>query len=196
VTSSSTQSVSTRVQQKAETRARVLAAAVEVFTNGSVVTTPLDAVARAAGVSKATLFFHFGSRLELLEALGVELYLAGVHSTFRPAEPGLGAALRCYFKAQREPEARLLWEVGDVVAAAGRPGPAVAYRHLIAEIEARLAEDHVASEMRAPLARVLAPAALLVARRAAFGQLGDEEQRSFITDVASTVAPWRSGGPS
>ena len=53
--------------QKAETRKRLLQAAVEVFGQGSVMATPVDAVAAAAGVSKATLFFHFGSRLDLLE---------------------------------------------------------------------------------------------------------------------------------
>lgn len=183
--------VTTRVQQKAETRARILAAAVDVFIEGSVVTTPLEAVARAAGVSKATLFFHFGSRLDLLEALGADLYVSGVHSTFQPNRPGLIPALREYFAVQRHPTARLLWEIGDVVSAAGGPGPDLAYRYLIAGIEVRLAQDEVDPATREVLARVLAPAALLVARRAAFGQAGDKELRRFLADVKTILTPWK-----
>jgi AcrR family transcriptional regulator len=180
-----------RVQQKAETRDRVLAAAVEVFMRGSIVTTPMEAVAKAAGVSKATLFFHFGSRTELLEAIGVELWLTGALSLFRPAEPGLGPALRDYFAAQREPIARLLWEVGDVLSVGARSqGPDVAYRWLICEIDARLAEDDVAGKVRATLSRLLAPAALSVARRAAFGQADDDEVQRFLTDVDAIQALW------
>jgi AcrR family transcriptional regulator len=184
-------SVTTRVQKKAETRARILAAAIEVFIGGSVVTTPMEAVAKAAGVSKATLFFHFGSRPELLEAVGIELWSEGAHTTFRPSKPGLAPALRDYFAAQREPAARLLWEIGDVVSAAGGPGPDVAYRYLIAGIDARLADEGFDPSIRARLAGVVAPAALLVARRAAFDQADERELRRFLADVKAILAPWR-----
>lgn len=179
----------TRVERKAETRASLLLAAYDVFTEGSVVTTPMDEVARAAGVSKATLFFHFGSRVELLEAVAAEIYRGGVE-IWHPEEPGLAPFLQAYLGSQRQPAARLLWEISDVLTVSGRPGPDVAYLHLIGQIEDRLDEDGIGSEARPLLARMVAAAALWVARRAAFRQATDEEVERFIADVEATVTPW------
>lgn len=192
-TTSSTESATPkRVLRKAATRANVLQASVKVFTEGSVVNTPLDEVAKEAGVSKATLFFHFGSRIELLEAVAKELFRYGVDTVWQPSQPGLAPFLHDYLAAQRVPETRLLWEIGDVLTVAGRPGPDFAYDFTMEEIEKRLNDEDIDGEMRILLARMITAAVLHVARRAAFGLADDEELERLAMDVDAILAPWRS----
>jgi AcrR family transcriptional regulator len=180
---------SRRAQQKAETRARLLAAARSVFAEGSVVTTALDAVAAAAGVSKATLFFHFPDRRELLSALARELLAEMYRDLGTPAPESRRAFLRGYFEAMRDPRPVLLWEIGDVLSADGRPLPDAAYRHLKDELDVRLRAEGVPADRAARLTGVLAPAAFLVARRVAFGQASEAEIAGFLDDVDALVAP-------
>lgn len=178
-----------RAQQKAATRRRLLRAAVEVFGSGSVMTTPVEAVAAAAGVSKATLFFHFGSRLDLLEEVASAVYGSG--TAWRQAQPGLGPFLDGYFAAQRLPETRLVWEIGDVLSVEGRSTPSAAYRHLIDHLAQRLAEDGFTLERAQSMAGVLAPAVLLVARRVAYSEVDDGEVARFRADLDTLLAPHR-----
>lgn len=185
-----------RDQKKAETRSAILTAAVEVFTEGSVIATPVEAVAREAGVSKATMFFHFGSRIDLLEAVADKIYRYGVDHIWRPQGPGLAPFLREYLATQRLPQTRVLWEIGDVLTASQRPGPDVAYLHLIGEIEGRLADDGVEPVMRAALAQLIGSGALFVARRTVLGQADDDELRKFLANVDAIVQPWRTGNGS
>jgi AcrR family transcriptional regulator len=178
-----------RAQQKAATRGRLLRAAVEVFGSGSVMTTPVEAVAAAAGVSKATLFFHFGSRLDLLEQVAAAVYGSG--TAWRQSEPGLAPFLDAYLAAQDLPETRLVWEIGDVLSVEGRSAPSTAYRHLIDHIAQRLAEDGFDPERCTTLAGVVAPALLLVARRVAYREVDDGEVTRFRADLDALLAPHR-----
>jgi AcrR family transcriptional regulator len=181
--------VGERAQQKAATRERLLKSAVEVFAEGSVLTTPVDAVASAAGVSKATLFFHFGSRLELLEQVAGLIYAGGL--AWQPGPLGLRPFLDRYFSAQVLAETRLLWEIGDLLSVEGRGGPNFAYLHLTETLADHLEEDGFARERARTAAGVLAPAVLLVARRVAFGQAGPDEVDRFHDDVVLLLAPHR-----
>ena len=128
-----------RAQQKRATRRRLLDAAVEAFGAGSVMTTPVDQIASAAGVSKATLFFHFGSRVELLEEVAAHLYGRGL--AWRPGLVGTDAFLDAWFTAQSQPSTRLIWEIGDLLTVEGRQAPSDAYHHLMQHIAERLVED-------------------------------------------------------
>jgi AcrR family transcriptional regulator len=179
--------VGERAQQKAATRERLLQSAVEVFTGGSVLTTPVDAVAAAAGVSKATLFFHFGSRLELLEQVAGIIYARG--AAWQPGPLGLRPFLDRYFDAQHLAETRLLWEIGDLLSVEGRGGPNFAYLHLTETLAEHLEEDGLAPDRARTAAGVLAPAVLLVARRVAFGQADHDEVARFHDDVATLLSP-------
>lgn len=190
-TSSTEPATPKRVLRKAATRANVLRASIKVFSEGSVVNTPLDEVAKEAGVSKATLFFHFGSRIELLEAVAKELFRYGVDNVWEPVRPGLRPFLDEYLASQRIPETRLLWEIGDVLSVAGRPGPDFAYSFTIEEIDKRLGDEGIDDAMREPLSRTLTAALLHVARRTAFGQADDDELQRLSTDVEAILAPWR-----
>jgi TetR/AcrR family transcriptional regulator, fatty acid metabolism regulator protein len=58
-----------RDEAKADTRRRVLAAALEVFAREGYHAARMDAIAEAAGASKGALYFHFPGKLELFSAL-------------------------------------------------------------------------------------------------------------------------------
>ncbi len=176
-----------RTRQKEETRQRLLAAARAAFDEGSVVTTPLDAVARGAGVSKATLFFHFATRADLLRATAGDLYgeLALVVDALHehPTVP----YLRAYLLAQTDRRIVLLWKIGDVLAADADPLADVAYASLAVEVARRLGVDGVAADRVDDLAGVIAPAAFMVARRVAFGSAEEAEVDAFLAHVASLL---------
>lgn len=178
-----------RAQQKAATRRRLLDAAVEVFATGSVMTTPVEQVAAAAGVSKATLFFHFNSRTELLEEVASRLYGRG--PAWRPGLHGLESFLDAYFRSQASPDSRLVWEIGDLLTVEGRSAPSTAYVHLVDHIADRLVEDGHEPDRARSLAGVVAPAALLVGRRLAYSEAAPGELERFRADLTAILSAHR-----
>ncbi|WP_164737383.1 TetR/AcrR family transcriptional regulator [Georgenia sp. SYP-B2076] len=56
----------TRTDQKRATRAALIAAARELFTRQGYTATSAEAIARAAGVSRATFYLHFRSKAEVV----------------------------------------------------------------------------------------------------------------------------------
>ncbi len=75
-----------------QTRARIIAAARELLTAGSGFTTfTVDAVADRAGVARMTVYYQFGSKIGLLEALCDSLALSGgleqLAGAFRQSDP-------------------------------------------------------------------------------------------------------------
>jgi AcrR family transcriptional regulator len=73
-----------------ETRARVIAAAGELLMSAEPGRFSIDAVARAADVSRATVYYQFGSKLGLLEAMfdaaGAAGGMAGLADAFGQAD--------------------------------------------------------------------------------------------------------------
>src|SRR3954468_6377272 len=59
-----------RAAQAIETRRRIRAAAEQLFLANGYVATSMDAIAKAAGVSRQTVFTAFGSKAALLSELG------------------------------------------------------------------------------------------------------------------------------
>lgn len=185
-----------RLAQKAATRRRLLDAAAATFMAGSVTTTSLDTVARAAGVSKATLLFHFGSRIDLLEAVAFDLYVGAADTVWRPRQPGLRAFLTGYFAAQRRPESRLVWEIGDALTADDRPVLDAAYRHFTDHIANLLEEDgHDVDEARV-LTGIVTPAVLQMGRRVTFGRATDDELSRFKADLDRLLVRLRQAVPA
>jgi len=91
------------------TRARLIEAALELFGRRGYASTPVDAVARAAGVSPGLLYHHFRGKRDLLHAI-FEESMREVDATFadadREPDPGrrLAALLRsiaAHVKARR-----------------------------------------------------------------------------------------------
>ncbi|GAB2576604.1 TetR family transcriptional regulator [Paractinoplanes abujensis] len=68
-------------------------AALDVFRAGGL-TTPLDEVARAAGVSKGTIYHRFGSRTGLIDAVVDELVAARIHAVIDAVDALDGPLLR------------------------------------------------------------------------------------------------------
>src|SRR6476646_6412771 len=65
-----TYSSEVRAAHAIETRRRIRAAAEELFLTNGYVATSVDAIAKAAGVSRQTVFTAFGSKAALLSELG------------------------------------------------------------------------------------------------------------------------------
>jgi AcrR family transcriptional regulator len=128
-----------RDEAKADTRRRLLAAALEVFAREGYHAARMDAIAEAAGASKGALYFHFPGKLELFSALVDEVaaeLAAGVASTIAAHRGGVArveaavtAALALF--GRRQALARI------VLIEASSLGPAYAKKR--AEVLGRLA---------------------------------------------------------
>jgi AcrR family transcriptional regulator len=70
---------------RALTRAKLLNAALELFASRGYASTPVDAIADAAGVSAGLLYYHFDSKTDVLHAI-FEQSLADVQATFAAAD--------------------------------------------------------------------------------------------------------------
>jgi AcrR family transcriptional regulator len=66
-----------RAAAAAETRRRIIEAATQILREGDIAAFSLEAVSRAAGVTRLTVYNQFGSRRALLEAVFDEIALAG-----------------------------------------------------------------------------------------------------------------------
>lgn len=64
------------MDSNAGTRAKILAAAGSLFYREGIHATGVERIAQEAGVSKRTMYQHFGSKTQLVEA-----YLRGIHDT-------------------------------------------------------------------------------------------------------------------
>lgn len=71
-----------RDAQRALTRTRILEAAGHLFASRGYAATSIDHIAEGAGVSRATFYLHFTSKLELMNAL-LEGLLPEVHALYR-----------------------------------------------------------------------------------------------------------------
>ncbi|MEL6346741.1 MAG: TetR/AcrR family transcriptional regulator [Myxococcota bacterium] len=67
-----------RIQQKAETRARICVAAHTVFTTGDPQDASIKAIASAAGVSPGTIYVHFPDRTALMLAAFEDELMVGM----------------------------------------------------------------------------------------------------------------------
>ena len=174
---------------KVQTRRRLLDAATEVFLDRGPAQATLADVAERAGTTVDTVELYFGTHHDLMRDLAEDLY---VH-TFRryPTRDdggGLAAFLTAYLDGQARPETRLIWRLGDALTAESPEGPDTAYWHLIAEIEKRLVDEGTPMDDAHSRALVLAPALLLVARRAAFDLATDVEMKNFVVAACRCTA--------
>ncbi|RDI65182.1 TetR/AcrR family transcriptional regulator [Nocardia pseudobrasiliensis] len=69
--------LSVRAEQKLLTRDRLLDAAVEVFAEKSSLEATMDDIARAAAVSRVTVYAHFSGKTEIVLGLADRLYALG-----------------------------------------------------------------------------------------------------------------------
>jgi len=178
-----------RARQKAETRRRLLDAATEVFLESAPMTASLDEVARRAGVSRPTLFFHFGSRAELMVEL-LRYHLADFRSRARAFHPGeVRSFVEAYLRSQRSPTVRLVWRLVDLVYIEHAEEADIGYWDLVAELEGRVTDvAGVAADEARQRAVVMANAMMHVARRAAHDQATDAEIEEFVGAMSRVAA--------
>src|SRR5262245_50007035 len=84
-----TMTVDFTVERTGSKRAQILKAAAETFVDEGFEAASMDAITRAAGVSKATVYAHFGGKEELFGAI-VETYCREGFESF--ADPDVGRA--------------------------------------------------------------------------------------------------------
>jgi AcrR family transcriptional regulator len=88
----------------AETRARIVAAAQAVFGEDGFHRAPLDEVARRADVARATVYYQFGSKLGLVEAVLDDIERRGRQERVLAAASlpdAAGAVRRCFEEGTR-----------------------------------------------------------------------------------------------
>ncbi len=104
-----------RQQQAGATRRRILAAAERLFAERSYATVTMEAIARAAGISLATLYLHFSGRVAVVGALAEEIVAApdlSVEQVVREADPV--EQLRIAARTMRQLNERS-WIVTDIL---------------------------------------------------------------------------------
>jgi AcrR family transcriptional regulator len=143
---------------------------------------PIDKMATEAGVSKATVFFHFGSRVGLISALAAHLY-SRVAITIEPGDdlPGFIARM---LAAQRTDDAHLLWQLGDLLVGEHAEGPDGVYRHVY-----KLVRSLITGKGAEARARIVTPAAMMVARRVAQRLATDAEVDAFVKSLRQFAEP-------
>lgn len=177
----------TRAQQKADTRRRLLDAAADVFLEQGPISPSLDLVAQRAGVSKATLFFHFPRRVDLISGLARSLYEKQFAGDDAEPTGDFKAHLRAYLRAQHRPEVRLLWQLGDLLADGRTADLDAGYRHLVGQIRSLLIHAGLSDAAAADRAEVITPALMLTGRRAALDEATDADLNRFVT-AATKIA--------
>ena len=107
-----------RLEQARATRRRVIEHATTLFTGHGYAATKLDQIARAAGISVQTLYFHFGNKATVLKEV-VDVLTVGDHDPVPLLDRPWTERLR---DASDGPQALAIW-VGNARAVFGRVAP-------------------------------------------------------------------------
>lgn len=167
--------------QDATVRRRVVEAAIQVCLEDGPRDAALEKVAARADVDLDTLLANYPSRYDLLTTVGGRLYTQAFPFEHGLQQRGdLGSFLRTYLQRQEQPLVRLVWHIGDVLAPVHPDRIDAAYWHLVGELELRLLDAGLAEGVAHQCSLVLAPALMLVARRAAFDLTTQAELRDFV----------------
>jgi AcrR family transcriptional regulator len=184
-----------RTAQKEETRSRILDAGVALFEAEHEGEVKLKDIAAEAGVSIPTLLFHFGSRLQLLIAIGEELVAKAEH---HGPEPGVAggtlAAIERYLHPRQSRAVRAVWRVGDEVAWLS-PQTTEPYAERFRD---RLFEHLLHDGFDKPdadiLADLLAPAVMMVGRRMQVNRAPEKLARRFVKATRLLIENWQVQG--
>ncbi len=194
----------TQAQRKADTRARLVAAASQVLAEAGVEGLSVDAVAAVAGRTSGAVYSHFGSKQGLLLALldGWRQSLLGIVADAIEHSEDLGSRLRAVaaevvvhpnddtkrmLALERE-----LWRL-----AAGHGEMAAALRERAAEGHARMTSGLAAWMAEGRIATVADPATLAVALQALVVGLEARQRQQGDLDVeqvAAALAALLAGG--
>jgi AcrR family transcriptional regulator len=184
-----------RRAQKEETRARILDAAVTLFEAEHEGEIKLKDIAAEAGVSIPTLLFHFGSRVQLLVAVGEQLVAKAQQHW---PEPGLKGgtleAIRRYLHPRLGRTARAVWRVGDEITwlSPETTEPyAQRFRDRLSEHLVYDGFDRIDADI---IANLLAPALMMVARRMQVNRASEQLARQFVESARLLIENWQAQG--
>jgi AcrR family transcriptional regulator len=130
--------------QQHETRIRLLVAACQIALEHGITQVTLDAVAKAAGVSKGGLFYHFAGKEALYEAMVtylLEAFDTDIEAQLATTEhtPSAGQWLRAYVRAHTEKSAdELQLSIGLLAAVALNPDLLKGWRDRYDEWQAKI----------------------------------------------------------
>lgn len=188
-----------RAAARAETRARVVAAAGEVLRQEGWAGFSLEAVARAAGVTRLTVYNQFGSRRALLEALFDARAISGGFSAI-PAAMGVEdphealARIAAIFAGFWASTGGFMPGLVAEIAADGEFAAAMRARNerrrrLMANLVGRMVARGDVAPARAPglIDTLFALTSFPVYAELSAGRLGAEEVRQLLADLCAAA---------
>lgn len=184
-----------RTAQKEETRSRILSAAVTLFESDQPGEIKLKDIAAEAEVSIPTLLFHFGSRLQLLIAVGEVLLEKSQH---HGPEPGLKGgtveAIQRYLHPRVRKTSRAVWRVGDEITWLS-PETTEPYAQSFRDrLCAHLLYDGFDKVDADLLADLLAPGLMMVARRMQVNRASEQLARRYVKAARLLIENWQVQG--
>lgn len=167
--------MATQLERRAATRSAILQASIEAFEGGDV-SASLEAIAAAAGVTKGSIHYHFGSRTGLLEAVATHAFTEiEKRIAARAGTVDVATWVREVLEVQISPTGRMLYTIADELARAGSLVGSDPFPY----ISLRLSEFDIAAPPT-----VIAAALIQYGRHLAFGSSPPEAIDGIMADLA------------
>lgn len=170
--------MATQRERRTATRGAIVDAALALYLEHDSIDPSLDAVAERAGVAKATVLYHFESRLGLLRAVAARLY-GEIVERLSPLEdyPDAAAWIRAYLNEGLDPTARVFQQVSDVLSYEGGTGIGRGLRSIADSVDALGVHEGTL---------VVAGATLSMMRQVVFGRVDRDGIDAFIDELRAT----------
>jgi AcrR family transcriptional regulator len=171
--------VVTQRERRTATKESIVSAAIRQYLAAGSIEVSLDAVALEAGVAKATILYHFESRIGLLGAVADRL-LDAFLERIGPLEEFDSSldAIRAYLEQGLEPTASLFTQVGDALTYAGQASITTGLGLLIEALRLGGVTHN---------AVVIAAAMQTMMRQIAFGYVGAEGIDQFMMEISRNL---------
>ena len=170
--------MATQRERRTATQAAIVDAALALYLEHDRIDPSLDAVAERAGVAKATVLYHFESRIGLLRAVAARLY-DEIVARLSPLErhPDAAAWIRAYLLEGLHPTARVFQQVSDVLSYEEGTGIGRGLRSIADSVEALGVHEGTL---------VVAGATLSMMRQVVFGRVDVEGIDRFVGELRRT----------
>jgi AcrR family transcriptional regulator len=170
--------VATQRERRDATRAAIVDAALALYLEHDRIEPSLDAVAERAGVAKATVLYHFESRVGLLRAVAARLY-GEIVERLSPLDGYDSAAawIRAYLLEGLHPTARVFQQVSDVLSYEGGTGIGRGLRSIADSVDALGVHEGTL---------IVAGATLSMMRQVVFGRVDAAGIDDFVAELQRT----------
>jgi AcrR family transcriptional regulator len=167
--------VATQRERRTATKATIVDAALTLYLEHDSIEPSLDAVAERAGVAKATVLYHFESRLGLLRAVATRLY-AEIVDRLGPIESHADPAawITAYLLEGLHPTARVFQQVSDVLSYQGGTGIGRGLRSISQSVEGLGVDEG---------ALIVAGATQSMMRQVVFGRIDRDGIAEFVVEL-------------